>query len=147
VGRRVARLQNEQYLRDVRSGFAPPPKPEELYASDADSFSDEPVHPGLDLQTIRQNIGLRPSGAQDNSDFDTQAEYPNFTPFSVTSQQGASADKPRKLGTLAKKARNFVGGEDENNPPTIRDLQTTVDVTNAFHAPVYPKKNTESREE
>ncbi len=147
VGHRVARLQNEQYLRDIRSGFAPPPKPEELYAPSADFPSDEPLHPGLDLQTIQQNIGLHPSGAQDNGDFDMQAEYPNFTPFSANTQQGTPADKPRKLGTLAKKARSFVGGEDENNPPTIRDLQSTVDVTNAFHAPVYPKKNPESRDE
>jgi hypothetical protein len=147
LGHRVARLQNEQYLRDVRSGFAPPAKPEDLYALDEDFPSGEPIHPGLDLQMFQQNIGLHPPTEQGGNDFDAQAEYPNFTPFSVTSSQGALADKPRMLGTLAKKARNFVGGEDENNPPTIRDLQTTVDVTNAFHAPVYPKKNPESREE
>jgi hypothetical protein len=145
--RRVSRLQNEQYLNDVRSGFAPPPTPEDLYASPEEPVWDGPIHPGLDLETFQQNIGLNQdelSGEYDERD--DMSAYPNFAPFTAATQD-SSADKAGKLGAFAKKARIFMRGEDENNPPSIRDLQSTVDVGNAFHAPVYPKKPPESGEE
>ena len=42
-------------------------------------------------------------------------------------------------GSTAKKARDLVGVDDEDHRPTIHDLQSTVDVTQAFHEPVYPR--------
>jgi len=140
--------EGDRYLKDVQSGFAPPPAPEALYAPRGESAGNGQVHPGLDPETFQQNIGL---GGADARPGDRRAErepYENFTPFSAAQQPGDSGGgpKPRVLETLAKKARTFVNGEDESNPPTIRDLQPTVDVTNAFHAPVYPIKKPESEE-
>ncbi|MCE5342027.1 MAG: hypothetical protein LLF96_00345 [Eubacteriales bacterium] len=134
----TGREQDERYLRDVASGFAPPMDPEQLYAPHA------AVHPGLDTETLQQNIGLTPQGTLADTRSD-RATYPNFAPFS-TAQPTVTAAKPRALDVLAKKARSFVDGIDEKNPPTIRDLQSTIDVTNAFRAPVYPKKPSESEE-
>ena len=105
------------------------------------------VHPGLDLETFQQNIGLG-AGSQLPSPSAPDAEaYPNFTPFPEADRPEPAGAKPRGLGALAKRARTLVGGEDERNPLSIRDLQSTVDVKNAFHAPVYPKKKPESEEE
>ncbi|MDD3214138.1 MAG: hypothetical protein PHY64_10710, partial [Eubacteriales bacterium] len=133
----------ERYLRDVRSGFAPPPTPEQLYSGGPDANADSPVHPGLDIAAFRQNLGL---DREDGSAPNAGEGYDRFAPFTST-RNDAQPDRPRVLGSLAKKARTFVSGEDESNPPTIRDLQSTVDVSTAFHAPVYPKKNTESEDE
>ncbi len=135
-----------QYLRDVQAGFAPPPSPEQLYEPPAAPVASAPVHPGLDAETFQQNIGLGTTGGYNPLDTAT-AEQPVFTPFSDAQRTGLPEEKPRGFSSLVRKARTFVSGEDEANPPTIRDLQSTVDMTNAFHAPVYPKKNSESEEE
>jgi hypothetical protein len=75
------------------------------------------VHPGLDTETLQQNIGLSPRWGEP----DEPAErYASFAPFSAPDRPDAPADRPRVLGALAKKARTFVSGEDESNPPTIR---------------------------
>ena len=134
------------YLQDVQSGFAPQPTPEQLYTPHPESL--EPIHPGLDIETFQQNIGLTNANALNNDSHRDEAEsYPGFSPFSVTAQPETPDAKPRGLGALAKKARSFVSGDDERNPRSIRDLQPTVDMKNAFHAPVYPKKKSESEEE
>jgi len=127
----------------VQAGFAPPPAPQQLFAP----REQEPVHPGLDLETFQQNVGLgSPSEpAPKNGAAKTR---PDFAPFTATAPPTEDfAPKQRVLGSLAKKARTFVSGEDENDPRTIRDLQNTVDVTSAFHAPVYPHKNMKSEDE
>ncbi|HNW86623.1 MAG TPA: hypothetical protein PLP25_10710 [Candidatus Limiplasma sp.] len=135
-----------QYLQDVQAGFAPQPAPEQLYAQHSDVA--EPVHPGLDIETFHQNIGLTDTNALERvSRRDAAEDYPDFVPFTVAAQPDTAEAKARGLGALAKRARSFVSGEDERNPLSIRDLQPTVDMKNAFHAPVYPKKKTESEEE
>lgn len=106
----------------------------------------EPVHPGLDLETIQQNIGLGGPGAPDVAPRRGENPYARFAPF-PNAAQAEPAAKPRGLGTLARKARSLMGGDDERDRPTIRDLQPTVDVKNAFREPVYPKKPTESEDE
>ena len=134
------------YLQDVQSSYAPQPMPEQRYARPEPAA--EPVHPGLDIETFQQNIGLtNPAALDDSAHRDPTDNYPNFTPFPVASQPETPDSKPRGLGALAKKARSFVSGDDERNPRSIRDLQPTVDVKSAFHAPVYPKKKSESEEE
>ncbi len=135
----VIREQDDRYLRDVASGFAPQLTPEQLYTPRA------AVHPGLDAETLQQSIGLTSQGMPANPP-DSREAYPNFAPFSAAPQTTAPFAKPRTLDVLAKKARSFVDGIDEKNPPTIRDLQSTVDVANAFRAPVYPKRPPESEE-
>ena len=140
--------RQDQYLEDVRSGFAPQPTPEQLYAKRPDPSVSEPIHPGLDLETFQQNIGLTSSQTLDVVDRQSPEEaYPSFTPFPVAEHAEPAALKTRGLGALAKKARSFVNGEDERNPLSIRDLQATVDMKSAFHAPVYPKKKPEGEEE
>lgn len=142
-----ANTKASQYLRDVQAGFAPPPSPEQLYEPTAAPLASEPVHPGLDAETFQQNIGLGSTGEYNPLNTSAVAEQPVFTPFSDAQRTGLPEEKPRGFSSLVRKARTFVSGEDEANPPTIRDLQSTVDMTNAFHAPVYPKKNSESEEE
>lgn len=109
--------------------------------------SETAVHPGLDLETFQQNIGLGSGMLPSPAPVPDAESYPNFTPFPEADRTEPAGAKPRGLGALAKRARTLVGGEDERNPLSIRDLQSTVDVKNAFHAPVYPKKKSESEEE
>lgn len=121
-----------------------------IYPQRMEPYQNTPVHPGLDLETFQQNIGL--TGAEtlespDRRSLPPEQAYPNFSPFPVAERPEPQAEKPRGLGALAKKARTLVSGEDERNPLSIRDLQSTVDVKSAFHAPVYPKKKPESEEE
>jgi hypothetical protein len=132
----------DRYLKDVQSGFAPPLTPEALFAPRSEA-AGEPLHPGLDMQAFQQSLGLGGAETRPVETRDQREAYADFAPFPETSQAGDSTPKTRMLGTLAKKARTFVSGEDEANPPTIRDLQPTVDMTNAFRAPVYPKKRQE----
>lgn len=107
------------YLRDVQAGFAPPQTPRQMYS----------VHPGLDDQAIRQNFGLNDQGEPASL-----MHVPTWQPF---------PNQPEKknhgvLARFAQKARNLVSMEDEDNAPTIHDLQPPVDRTQAFHDPVYP---------
>lgn len=104
-----------------------------------------PVHPGLDLETIQQNIGLGSAASAESPRRSEEALRPGFTPFRTVAPAEPTA-KPRGLGALARKARNLVGSDDERDRPTIRDLQPTVDVKSAFREPVYPKKPTESED-
>lgn len=116
----------------------------------------EPVHPGLDVETFQQNIGLgQPAGEWEASDEQAaeppmrpMVDFPNTTyvPF----YQNTAPDTERRrsgLSSLAKKARSLVSATDEDNPPSIRDLQSVVHMKNAFHPPVLPKKHGEGGEE
>lgn len=127
------------YFRDVQAGFAPPVPPEQLYAPNAFQRPAQPetenaaVHPGLDEETFRQTVGLAertvPSGSP-------MVNGPVFRPFTATAepepekQQGA-------LQRFAQKARDLIALDDEQK--TIRDLQSSVHVSKAFHEPVYPQ--------
>ena len=135
-----------RYLQDVQAGYAPAPPPEQYYAPRSEPLND-PVHPGLDRETFQQNFGMTGSQELQSAERRPQAPVQDFTPFTVAAPQESAANKPRGLGALAQKARSFVSGEDERNPRSIHDLQTTVDMKTAFHAPVYPKKKNESEEE
>ena len=135
------------YLQALQSDYAPQTMPEQFYPPVMDAPVNEQVHPGLDLETFQQNIGIANPATLEDSNRHTERAYPDFTPFPVASQTDATINKPRGLGALAKKARSFVSGEDERNPRSIHDIQTSVDMKSAFHAPVYPKKSHESEEE
>lgn len=132
-------------LQAVQPRYAPAAQPQPAAAPRLEAAAD-PVHPGLDLQTIQQNIGLGGAGAADAAPGREEASYARFAPFPHAAQAEPTA-KPRGLGALARRARNLVGGDDERDRPTIRDLQPTVDVKSAFREPVYPKKPTESENE
>ncbi len=117
----------------------------------------QPVHPGLDIDTFQQNIGLAPKpdmvfaeedAFEDFEDFDAPVDFPNTTYVSyIKDEVDRSHKRPLKaLSSLAKRARTLVG-DDEANPPTIKDLQPVVTMKNAFHPPVLPRKSNEGSEE
>ncbi|MEG0268831.1 MAG: hypothetical protein RR821_01145 [Clostridia bacterium] len=150
------------YIRDMQAGFAPTPSPEQLYTRppspsplSTPETAASPVHPGLNSDAFRQNFGLTPSGYSSfaptasytpEEDFDTspvpsQMHVPTFMPYAQ--MQTAVEDKTAKtrnpFANIAKKARDLVGVENEDQRPTIHDLQPAVDMRTAFHKPVYPK--------
>lgn len=120
----------------------------------------EPVHPGLDAEAFRERFGLTappPLAPAARSELGEEAAYeapaydcaeepedapvmqpPVFRPF--TMRQEAAPERAGTLKRLARRARDLVGVEDEEHRPTIHDLQSTVDVTRAFHDPVYPQQ-------
>ena len=142
-----------QSIRDMQAGFAPPKPPEELYAPPPaapvppPAVENAPVHPGLDAEEFRERLGLtqapplsspqeEPEEAQEGRPV---MQPPVFHPFTMRSDAPAPTQGRSALRRLAKKARDLVGVDDEDHRPTIHDLQTTVDVTQAFHEPVYPQ--------
>lgn len=143
-----------QSIRDMQAGFAPPRPPEELYAPPPappvppPAVEAGPVHPGLDADEFRERLGLTqpPSLSSPEEEDVPQAQEarpvmqpPVFRPFTMRAGAQASTSGGGALRRLAKKARDLVGVDDEEHGPTIHDLQSTVDVTQAFHEPVYPQ--------
>lgn len=124
------------YFRDVQAGFAPAVPPEQLYAPAAQQQAwpvSESVHPGLDDETFRQNLGL-----SENTEPEAipVVRAPSFQPFTVT-RAAEETVPPSALQRFAQKAREFIAMDE--NEKTIYDLQSNVDVSKAFHKPVYPQ--------
>lgn len=142
-----------QSIRDMQAGFAPPRPPEELYApppappAPPPAAEARPVHPGLDAAEFRERLGLTqptPLSSAEEENVDTPEAQPAmkppvFHPFTMRTGAQAPTSGGSALRRLAKKARDLVGVDDEDHRPTIHDLQSTVDVTQAFHEPVYPR--------
>lgn len=135
-----------QAIRDMQAGFARPLPPEELYAPPPvpppAEPADAPVHPGLDADAF-ERFGLTqpPESLEDAAPRARAVMHaPAFHPFTMR-QDAAPVQSGGALRRLAKRARDLMGVEDEQHRPTIHDLQSTVDVTQAFHEPVYPKRN------
>lgn len=130
------------YYRDVQAGFAPAVSPEQLYAPRRRSAPDSAaasVHPGLNEDIFRQNIGLETQGEVP----DLRApvvQAPVFRPFTAVQTETEPVKTHGAFSRLARRARDLVGIADEENVPTIRDLQSNVDVSSAFHEPVYPQQ-------
>lgn len=127
------------YFRDMQAGYAPQLPPEQLYTP-APSYQPPlpetesvPVHPGLDEEAFRQNIGLQ----QESSFSQPAAPVPAFRPFTVTQEPRPETQASGALQRFAQKARDFIAMDDEQ--PASRELQSSVDVSKAFHKPVYPK--------
>lgn len=122
------------YFRDMQAGFAPPVPPEQLYAPPARQEPEVPaVHPGLDVETFRQTIGLdEPAETAAAPVVRAQA----FRPFTAAAEP--EPEKPHgALHRFARKARDLMALDDEQK--SIRDLQSSVHVSKAFHEPVYPQ--------
>ncbi len=135
----AARPEPLNYFRDVQAGFAPPVPPEQLYAPRAYQPPVQPdaeqaaVHPGLDEETFRQTIGLDETSAPYAAPV---VRAPVFRPFTAAPEP--EPEKPQgALQRFAQKARDLMALDDEQK--TIRDLQSSVDVSKAFHEPVYPQ--------
>lgn len=150
----ASRPEPEAYLRDVQAGFAPPLAPEALYPQPQREPppGNEPVHPGLDLETFQQNIGLVGSGEPSQPEeplLKPLVDFPDtsYVAYYREAEPGAPARSTGGLASFAKKARELVRINDETNQPTIRDLQPTANIKTAFHSPVLPKKSEKGDEE
>ncbi len=136
---------SDQYMQDVNAGFARPVPPQQLYApvqpyaaAPAADPETQPVHPGLDADLFRRNIGLgyedTPYDAAPYESYDEQPVAVQFTPFT---QQTAAEQPLKKNRNPFLNLMRLVG--DENAKPSIHDLQKAVDVRDAFREPVYPQ--------
>ena len=135
------RTEPAAYYQHMEAGYAPPVPPQQLYTPSPSYQS--PVHPGLDEDAFRQSFGLQMDEEAVQERIVVHA--PAFRPFTVV-DEAEQPQKPNPFARFAKRARELVGVEDENHRPTIRDLQSTVDVSQAFHAPVYPQPLDHHRE-
>lgn len=122
---------------DIEAGYAPPVPPEQLYQPSA-SYRP-PVHPGLDEEAVRQTFALQNEADYPPEQTPLVVHAPAFRPFTVTREEDAPLKPTGALSRFAKRARDLVNIGDEEHQPTFRDLQSTVDVSQAFHAPVYPQ--------
>ena len=135
------------YHDDV-AGFIPQLPSEEPTQNRAAPIPGELVHPGLDLDTFHQNIGLSmedsiPSDIPSRGPlFKPVVNFPNTTYVPYYQETEPSTDHQSKgtLSSFAKKAKNLVSIDNEANPLTIRDIQIPVNVKTAFHPPVMPRK-------
>jgi len=132
------------YYRDVQSGFAPPVPPQQLYTPSASYQA--PVHPGLNEDAFRQSFGLQTDEEALQERAAPVVHAPAFRPFTVVDENAQESKNDNPFARFAKRARDLVGMQDEEKGPTIRDLQSTVDVSQAFHAPVYPQPMNHDRE-
>lgn len=129
------------YYHHIEAGYAPPVPPEQLYTPS--SSYQSPVHPGLDEDAFRQSFGLQTDEEAIQERIVVHA--PAFRPFTVVDEE-EPPQKANPFARFARRARELVGVEDEDHRPTIHDLQSTVDVSQAFHAPVYPQPLDHHRE-
>lgn len=139
------------YLRDMHAGFARPLPPEKMYAPAVEpqpvtpepqpeapfnAGSYAPVHPGLDADAFRQNFGLEQPDVPQPVPV---MRAPAFHPFTMQREAEQEVKTPHPLARLARRARDLVGVDDDLHRRTIHDLQSTVDISTAFHEPVYPQ--------
>ena len=75
-----------------------------------------------------------------------QEPSPYFRPFSDRDTNPNAPPKTRGFGAVAKKARSLLNSGEAYESLTYQDLQPTVDVAKAFHAPVYPEKKSEGEQ-
>lgn len=154
-----------RYMQDVQAGFARPIPPEQLYAPpvaearplptqevfqpDPQPYLQpaeaQPVHPGLDTDVLRRNMGLAHSDGQAVEDwFETDPVYeetPRVAGFTPFTQKSTDDEAPKKNRNPFLNLMRLVG--DEAAKPSIKDLQSNVDVRTAFHEPVFPQQSYE----
>lgn len=131
---------SDQYQQDVNAGFARPIPPEQLYAQPQQAYAPaqppaaetQPVHPGLDAEVFRRTIGA--GSSEESAPYAEEPLSIQFTPFT---QQAEAEQSPKKKRNPFLNLMQLVG--DEAAKPSIRDLQSSVDVRDAFREPVYPQ--------
>jgi len=117
------------YQRETAPSFAPPQFTREEYPPEPyapPSYYDPPAELYEDAP--------QPS---------YQEPSPYFRPFSDRDNTMYSPPKARGFGAVAKKARSLLNSGEAYQSLSYQDLQPTVDVSKAFHAPVYPEKKSE----
>ncbi len=117
------------YPRDNAPTFAPPqyagePEPAETYQQ-----LQPPVQPADEFSPAQPPGYVQPS--------------PYFRPFSDRGEADFSPPRTRGFGTVARRARNLLNAEEASESLSYKDFQPTVDVSKAFHSPVYPEKKHE----
>ena len=98
----------------------------------------------MDAASFQRNIGWDPS------DTAPQEPAPDFYSFADAERSRAESAqaKPRNpFAALARKARDFVGVDAEDDTRSIHDWQPTVPVHKAFREPVYPKNPNNHQQE
>ncbi len=154
----------DRYMQDVQAGFARPIPPEQLYAAPVqeaqqplpqepwqpDTYAApqeaQPVHPGLDTDVLRRNMGLSRNDEtpMDMQWYDDEPVYGDSVPmagFTPFTQKAGTEETQKKNRNPFLNLMRLVG--DEAAKPSIKDLQSHVDVRTAFHDPVFPQQSYE----
>ncbi len=99
---------------------------------------ETPVHPGLNPELFRRNLGLNEQGMPEEG---RDMVFPDttFVPY-YQSTQYTEQGKPKKGLRKLVSGASILASDDARESLSIRDLQKTTDFRTAFHAPVYPKK-------
>lgn len=118
------------YHREAIPTFSPP------LAAQPDPYPVEPYPP----QPVYDGFEEEPDYAQPNA---YPESTPFFRPFSDRGAEPAPPPKPTRFGAVARRARDLLNADEAYESLTYQDLQPTVDVTKAFHSPVYPEKKSE----
>ena len=126
-----------------------PPVPQGYYspnepAAPQPAEASAPIHPGLDAASFQRNFGWEPS---ETAPQEPASDFYSFADAERTRTENESDVKPRNpFAALARKARDFVGVDADEDTRSIRDWQPTVPVHKAFHEPVYPKNSNHHQE-
>ncbi len=114
------------YLRDAVPTFSPPQAAQPSYP--VEPFPPQPVYDDF----------------EEEPGYETPYAYPEstpfFRPFSDRSAAPYTPPKQTRFGSVAKRARDLLNADEAYQSLSYQDLQPTVDVTKAFHSPVYPEK-------
>jgi hypothetical protein len=118
-----------QYPGDVTPAYIPP-----QYSTN---------YPPVDTFAPPSYIGTAPDEVAPIPPPEYQEPNPYFRPFSDRDSQPYPPHRMRGFGAVAKKARNLLNADEAAQSLSYQDLHPTVDVTKAFHSPVYPEKKSE----
>lgn len=154
----------------MQAGFARPLPPEQLYAAPTAPANVPLAEPPVSQAIIRPTSLPRPSlpklprpsipgwtqPASSAISAGNPPKRPRRSPasdfYSFADAERARTEnesdvKPRNpFAALARKARDFVGVDADEDTRSIRDWQPTVPVHKAFHEPVYPKNSNHHQE-
>ena len=124
------------YHQEAAPTFAPPQYAEA--ARSGNTYAPPAYGPGTEPYADAYEDGY-PEAAQ----YPLQPPTPQFRPFSDREADAYPQAAPSKLGAVAKKAHDLLNPDEAYESLSYQDLQSTVDVTKAFHSPVYPEKKPE----
>ena len=117
------------YPQTTPLDFAPPQAPPDYY--DEQAYAQ----PAAPKPLLYKDVPAPPPESQEAT--------PYFRPFSDRDETSFAPPKSTKLGSVARKARSLFGAEEAYQDLRYQDLQPSVDVSKAFHSPVYPKQKPE----
>lgn len=116
------------FPQEAAPSFAPPQAPPDYYSA----------------QTYPQPDAFAPPLYTDEPEPPAFEEAnPLFRPFSDRKDQDFASPKSNRFGSVARKARSLLSAEDAYQNLSYQDIQPAVDVSKAFHSPVYPKQKPE----